>query len=1291
MQRERSILLRIRAQVDGAVKRSLREVSEETRKVGEQSKKTAQAVRDNSQSFTTAGTALTAFGATTTLALGLSAKAAIDWEQAFTGVRKTVNGSEAELSGLSQGIRDLSRELPASANEIAGVAEAAGQLGIKTPNILEFTKTMTDLGETTNLSADQAASSIARFANVMGTSQSEFDNLGSAIVGLGNNFATTESEIVEMAQRLAGAGRQAGLTEGDVLGIATALSSLGIEAEAGGTAFSRVLLSIGKSVDSGNESLATFASVSGQTAEQFAQQWASDSGGAVSSFIEGLGAMQDSGKSIQPILEELGFTDIRVGDALRRSASASDLFAEAMARGNADYSANVALTKEAELRYGTVASQLAIAKNSIVDAAVSLGETFLPAIVSTAEGAADLAGFIADLPEPLTKVVGGLSGIAGVGALAAGGLLLVVPRALETYDAFRKLNEINPKVAGGLGKVGKAAAGGLAALAVASIALDQLTSSGDDVSASMAELANILQTQIPNSGDVIADSFGDIFPEDQLARGEAFRDTLDELVDPGRGNRINEFFVGVNQSITGAFGSETENSNFGKVKQRLADLGVELGALAASDLPKAQEAFRAFYQEAGGDERAGKLLLETMPALRAELTEVATQMGLTVNDATLLKIATGEIAPAAEDAASGVSEFAEELDPAAEAAEDFAEANDRLRSSIEQLGSPLLAARAAARDYESAVRDANDAVKENGKTLDVSTEKGQANQEILDGLAESTVAYTTAAFDAGASTGELTALMADGRVEFINAAREMGLTRAEAETLADSLGLIPENIDLLVKAEGMDEARGEVDGVTEYANNAQGFIQFGARPGEAYNELEAILYDTNNSTGTVDIAADDTKSRKDLRDILYDTDRSTGTIDLDGNDRPGQGVLRDLVRNVNDADGTIDVDAKVSKAQRAINDWFSKNSGRSIKVSANVGAQFAANGGMWSGGARRFADGGTTESGQSVPRQSMMGGPQYGRTNILWGEPETGWEAYISGKPGMEARNRQILGMAASKLGMNVATNRYAAGAFNDDMKATFDLDILEGSLGNLTRALDRASSKAFMSAGGPGGPRLTGGIAQLLALARPFGVPITSTYRPGARTATGFLSKHGQRKAVDTGLSKAFWDYLEPQKNKFSELYSPWGLWNKGLPRSRFPGWQTVKRIHQDHIHMATYAKGGTVGIDAHHGEHVLTTPEVDAFGGHDAVYRMRKAALAGDRSFAIGGTVGQSYGQRYAAMSSAQPAPQITVGAPSVGDIYVQNPWTGDYMRAEMVTVANGQIATVARSAVGHGAVRR
>ena len=72
------------------------------------------------------GSTLTRYVTAPIVGLGtVSTKAAIDFESAFAGVRKTVDATEEQFAELEKGIRQMSTELPASAEEIAAVAEAA--------------------------------------------------------------------------------------------------------------------------------------------------------------------------------------------------------------------------------------------------------------------------------------------------------------------------------------------------------------------------------------------------------------------------------------------------------------------------------------------------------------------------------------------------------------------------------------------------------------------------------------------------------------------------------------------------------------------------------------------------------------------------------------------------------------------------------------------------------------------------------------------------------------------------------------------------------------------------------------------------------------------------------------------------------------------------------------------------------------------------------------------------------------------------------------------------------------
>lgn len=346
-------------------------------------------------------------------ALGGSVKAAIDFESSFAGVRKTVNASEAEFGQLRQGLRDMAKEIPTSVNGLANIAAAAGQLGIKKENILDFTKTVADLGVATNLVGEEAAMTLAKIANVMQMPQEQFRNMGSSIVALGNNFATTERDIAAMAQRLSAAGKVVGMSTADVLGLATALSSVGIEAESGGTAMSRVMSDIAASVSEGGDKLAGFAQVAGLSVAKFKELFARDSASAIVAFVSGLGAIQRAGGDVFGTLEALELGDIRTRNALLSAANAGDLMARALQMSNSAWRENTALTKEAEARYATTASQLQLLRNHINDLMISLGETFLPAIVAIAGRLAEFFdGLAAKVREIRTEfTAGGTRGV----------------------------------------------------------------------------------------------------------------------------------------------------------------------------------------------------------------------------------------------------------------------------------------------------------------------------------------------------------------------------------------------------------------------------------------------------------------------------------------------------------------------------------------------------------------------------------------------------------------------------------------------------------------------------------------------------------------------------------------------------------------------------------------------------------------------------------------------------------------------------------------------------------------
>lgn len=343
---------------------------------------------------------------------GVAVKAAIDYESAFAGVKKTVDGTPQQFAQLSTSIREMAKEMPSSAVEIAHVAEAAGQLGVPIGAIKDFSKTMINLGVSTNLSSEEAASSIAKIGNIMQVSGKDLGtwsaHFGSSLVDLGNHFSTTERDIVEMTNRLAAGGKLAGLTTPDILGLATAMSSVGIEAEAGGTAMTQTLTGIGKAVSGvgkgAKEKLEVIAQTAGMTAEQFSTAWKQKPAEALQSFIKGLQRAHDEGKNMDGILDELGMTGIRQGNMLKSLASASDKMSEAVSRSNTAWKENNALTNEASKRYETTESQLKIFKNKLTDIAIEFGGPLLKALNSGLDAAKPWLQTLSDMAKKFSEM-----------------------------------------------------------------------------------------------------------------------------------------------------------------------------------------------------------------------------------------------------------------------------------------------------------------------------------------------------------------------------------------------------------------------------------------------------------------------------------------------------------------------------------------------------------------------------------------------------------------------------------------------------------------------------------------------------------------------------------------------------------------------------------------------------------------------------------------------------------------------------------------------------------------------
>jgi len=496
------------------------------------------------------GQSLRAVSTTAAGALIGAATSAITFEDAFVGVKKTcdevydANGQCIySYKELEDGIRNMAKEIPASTTEIASVAETAGQLGIKTQDVLGFTRVMIDMGNSTNLAADDAATAIAKFANITGlaadqsmSAEEKYSKMGSTIVDLGNNFQTTEADIMDMATNLASAGTQVGMSESDILALATALSSVGMEAQAGGTAFSKAMIQMQLDVETNSEGLKDWANVAGMSVDEFSTLFRENATGALEAFITGLSQCGGETDSAIKVLDDMGITETRMRDALLRSANASDVFTSAIQTGSEAWDENTALAEEANKKYGDVKSQIKIMGNNLKDVGITLGSTFLPMIAQGTEKIKGFADAISQMDSNQQKILLGILGFVAI----LSPLLIGIGKVSTGISA---IIGVGSKLTGMIAGIGTAAEGaGAAAAGGAGIALGPILLIVAAIAAITGAIALLWQK---------SESFRDFFTELFGIFQDTISGFLDSLDISGKIDEIKQTLGGFEEKILG--------------------------------------------------------------------------------------------------------------------------------------------------------------------------------------------------------------------------------------------------------------------------------------------------------------------------------------------------------------------------------------------------------------------------------------------------------------------------------------------------------------------------------------------------------------------------------------------------------------------------------------------------------------------------------------------------------------------------------------------------------------------
>ncbi|WP_416520011.1 phage tail tape measure protein [Streptomyces achromogenes] len=460
----------------------------------------------------------------------------------------------------------------------------------------------------------------------------------------------------------------------------------------------------------------------------------------------------------------------------------------------------------------------------------------------------------------------------------------------------------------------------------------------------------------------------------------------------------------------------------------------------------------------------------------------------------------GDFAKAAADAkdynngvkgtTDGISAYSRLKDAVGALADKTADADSRtraLRDALDLLSGGSVSLQAAQARVHEAITNANEAMKAGidradgwGKALlqangniDTTTKNGQQLFSTLNTIADGSASAAVAAYDFADSQGKslpqaLEAArgeMEKSRKAVIDMAPAYGLTAEQMGKVADSLGLIPGQVSILLSTEGVDTTLAELLAVQaefEKVPSAK-TVRVDALGEDAKKELEDLGYQIELIPGTREykITAPTKDARAQLDQLIATMSKVPGgkNVRVDAKTLGAITSLEEVKQKVASTKGkTITINAPTAEARKqleALGFKIQSTKGKTVTITAPTGTAQAnvaalagaisalrdrtvtittnkvtkftsiqggvtvakrdyanggiafANGGIQRGGIRRFATGAEDHVAQIAPGGSWR----------VWAEPETEGEGYVPFARSKRPRSRAITEEIVRRLG----------------------------------------------------------------------------------------------------------------------------------------------------------------------------------------------------------------------------------------------------------------------------------
>ena len=371
-------------------------------------------------------------------------KSFADYDSAVAQLSRTSGLTGNDLDAMKANLATLSNQLALSETDVTNIASAVASYGVTgVQDISEVVKVASQMHVAfENVSAEDAAASIAKFGNITNLSMKDADKLASCIAGLENNSAALAPEIMEVNNRIGGMCSSVKMTAPEISAWSTTLISGGMSAELAGSNFTKFQGVLSSACSKGGEDVQGFADVAGMSADEFIQLYQTDATAATEAFLKGLNKIEDGGGSVVSVLDALGLSGTEQVRMMQVLMAATDDTGDGysdlekyMSIANDEFAKGTALQEEFDTQSDTLAFALQALKAELTDTGKAIGEALSPAVKDVAKKFTDWLGKVQQFAQEHPNVVQGIAAIVA-GAMAFGGVALVVGKFVSAIGGI---------------------------------------------------------------------------------------------------------------------------------------------------------------------------------------------------------------------------------------------------------------------------------------------------------------------------------------------------------------------------------------------------------------------------------------------------------------------------------------------------------------------------------------------------------------------------------------------------------------------------------------------------------------------------------------------------------------------------------------------------------------------------------------------------------------------------------------------------------------------------------------